>query len=417
MPTKSPVFTYVIKRLSSHWNHVKLGPPDAILGITEAYNRDTNPQKINLGAGAYRDDNGKPFVLPSVKEAESLLLAKNLNKEYAPISGIPQFCDLSIKLALTEQSPRIKDRCNATVQTISGTGALRIGGAFINEFAEQKHIWMPSPTWGNHIPIFVHSGLNVHQYRYYDSNTCGFDIDGCLSDLSKIPKGHFVLLHACAHNPTGVDPSFDQWRKIGEIMKSRDLIPFFDCAYQGFASGDINNDAKAIRYFTDELNFPTLFLTQSFAKNMGLYGERVGAFSLLCSSSDEAERCLSQIKILIRPMYSNPPIHGARIAAELMSNVDLRRKWLIDLKSMADRIITMRQSLKNDLIEAGSQHDWSHITNQIGMFCFSGLNPSQVEKLTNEYSIYLTKDGRISIAGLSSKNVKYLAHAIHQVTK
>nr|CAH8862860.1 unnamed protein product [Trichobilharzia regenti] len=417
MSPKSTAFIHVVKRLSSYWSNVKLGPPDAILGITEAYNRDTNPKKINLGAGAYRDDNGKPFVLPSVKEAERILLAKDLNKEYAPISGIAQFCDLSIKLALTEQSPRITEKCTATVQTISGTGALRIGGTFVNEFAEQKHMWMPTPTWGNHKPIFMQSGLNVHQYRYYDSKTCGFDVDGCLSDLSKIPKGHFVLLHACAHNPTGVDPSFNQWQKIGDILKSRDLIPFFDCAYQGFASGDIDNDAKAIRYFANELKFPTMLLTQSFAKNMGLYGERVGAFTLVCSSAEEAERCLSQIKIIIRPMYSNPPIHGARIAAELMSNQELRRKWLADVKTMADRIITMRKSLKDNLSKLGSNRDWSHITNQIGMFCYSGLNPEQVDKLTNEYSIYLTKDGRISIAGLSSKNVEYLAHAMHQVTK
>ncbi|CAH8599029.1 unnamed protein product [Heterobilharzia americana] len=406
MPTKSSAFIHVVRRLSSYWSNVKLGPPDAILGITEAYNRDTNPKKINLGAGAYRDDDGKPFVLP-----------QNLNKEYAPISGIPQFCDLSAKLALTEQSPRLKEHLNATVQTISGTGALRIGGAFVSEFAEKKHIWMPTPTWGNHKAIFTQSGLNVHQYRYYDNKTCGFDLDGCLSDLMNIPKGHFVLLHACAHNPTGVDPSFSQWEKIGDILKSHDLIPFFDFAYQGFASGDIDNDAKALRYFANELNFSTMLITQSYAKNMGLYGERVGAFTLLCSSEEEAERCLSQIKIIIRPMYSNPPIHGAHIVTELLSNLDLRRKWLIDVKTMADRIITMRKSLKDNLTKLGSKRDWSHITNQIGMFCFSGLNSQQVEKLINEYSIYLTKDGRISVAGLSSKNVEYLAYAIHQVTK
>ncbi|CAH8645006.1 unnamed protein product [Dicrocoelium dendriticum] len=313
-----------IRRNASCWSHVKMGPPDAILGVTEAYKRDKNPKKVNLGAGAYRDDDGKPFVLPSIREAERRIMTRCLDKEYAGIAGISEFCKLAFELAMSEKSPFVTSGQNATVQSISGTGALRLAGAFLHKFGLQKDIWMPTPTWGNHSSIFTHSGLNIHHYRYYDQNTCGFDAAGCMTDLSAIPKGHTVLLHACAHNPTGVDPSFEQWRELGSIIESRELIPLFDFAYQGFASGDVDRDAAAVRHFVENLRFPSMFITQSFAKNMGLYGERVGALTMLCSSTEEAERCLSQLKIIIRSMYSNPPIHGARIATEVLSDSNLR---------------------------------------------------------------------------------------------
>uniref|UniRef100_A0A0V0J5E2 Aspartate aminotransferase n=1 Tax=Schistocephalus solidus TaxID=70667 RepID=A0A0V0J5E2_SCHSO len=261
------------------------------------------------------------------------------------------------------------------------------------------------------------SGMNVNFYRYYDASTCGFDSVGCFEDLSKIPEGHCVLLHACAHNPTGVDPTMEQWKRIGEIIKTRKLIPFFDMAYQGFASGDPDRDAAALRYFVDELQLPTVLLAQSFAKNMGLYGERVGAFTMICDSKEEAARCMSQIKILIRPMISNPPLHGARIAAEILLDKELRSQWLADVKVMANRIISMRTALRDKLKEEGSTRNWQHITDQIGMFCYTGLSKEQVERLTKEFSIYLTKDGRISVAGITTKNVGYLAHAMHEVTK
>ncbi|OON13552.1 aminotransferase, class I/II, partial [Opisthorchis viverrini] len=316
----------LFKRSVCMWTNVKMGPPDAILGIAEAFKRDTNPKKVNLGAGAYRDDNGKPFVLPSVKTAEERLLKQNLDKEYAGIAGLGDFCKLAFQLAMGAKSSVVSSGRNATVQSISGTGALYIAAAFLSSFAEHKDIWVPTPTWGNHKSVFTHGGLRVHQYRYYDPATCGFDASGCLSDLGKIPKGHTVLLHACAHNPTGVDPSTEQWREIGHVIKSRELFPFFDFAYQGFASGDVDRDAAALRCFADEFQFPTMFFAQSFAKNMGLYGERVGALTLLCSSTEEMERCLSQLKILIRATYSNPPIHGARIATEVLSDPDLRQQ-------------------------------------------------------------------------------------------
>lgn len=274
---------------------------------------------------------------------------------------------------------------------------------------------MPAPTWGNHIPLFKRQGFNVKQYRYYDPKTCGLDIEGCLDDISKIPQKSIILLHACAHNPSGVDPTSEQWSKISEVIKKRNIFPFFDMAYQGFASGDIDADAHALRLFVEHGH--QIALAQSFAKNMGLYGQRTGAFTIVGRDSNETAKIMSQIKILVRPMYSNPPLHGARIAELVLTKSDLHSQWLKDVKSMADRIISMRHALKNGLEREGSTRDWSHVTNTIGMFCYTGMTSDQVTRLWNEFSIYLTKDGRVSIAGITSKNVDYLAHAIHQVTK
>lgn len=392
-----------------------MGPPDAILGVTEAFNRDTNPKKMNLGVGAYRDDQGKPFVLPSVREAEIRLMAEQLNKEYAGIAGLPDFTKLSAKLALGEDSEVIKSGRITTMQSISGTGALRIGSEFIAKFHPNKVVYQPTPTWGNHVPVFRFAGVGVKNYRYYDKNTCGFDEAGALADIGAIPKGSVILLHACAHNPTGVDPTREQWKKISEICKKNELFVFFDMAYQGFASGDVDGDAFAVRYFIEQGH--NICLAQSFAKNMGLYGERVGAFSVICESPEEAARVASQLKILIRPMYSNPPINGARIVTKILTDPVLHNQWLADVKGMANRIISMRVQLRDLLAKQGSTRDWKHITDQIGMFCFTGINPQQVEKLIKEHSVYLTKDGRISVAGISSKNVEYLASALHTVTK
>ncbi|XP_065200314.1 aspartate aminotransferase, mitochondrial [Planococcus citri] len=409
-------FIRSVYRAASWWANVEMGPPDAILGVTEAYKRDTNPKKVNLGVGAYRDDNGKPYVLPSVLKAEEYLAAAKLDKEYAPISGLADFCKSSIQLALGDDSTHLKNEVNATVQGISGTGSLTIGAKFLKSFFPgEKCVWLPAPTWGNHIPIFKHSGLEVKHYRYYDASTCGFDFGGAIEDIKTIPEKSVILLHACAHNPTGVDPKPEQWKEISKVIKDRGLFPFFDMAYQGFASGDVTKDAFAVRLFLEDGH--QVALSQSFAKNMGLYGERAGAFSVITESKDEAARVLSQLKILIRPLYSNPPIHGAKIVAKILTDSELKAQWLKEVKGMADRIISMRTQLKDYLLQKGSKQDWSHITDQIGMFCFTGLKPAQVERLTKEFSIYLTKDGRISMAGVSSKNVEYLAHAMHEVTK
>ncbi|KAK2092959.1 Aspartate aminotransferase, mitochondrial [Saguinus oedipus] len=299
-------------RASSWWTHVEMGPLDPVLGVTEAFKRDTNSKKMNLGVGAYRDDNGKPYVLPSVRKAEAQIAAKSLNEEYLPIRGLAEFCKASAQLALGENSEVLKS---------------------------------------------------------------------AMEDISKIPEQSVLLLHDCAHNPTGVDPRPEQWKEIATVVKKRNFFAFFDMAYQGFASGD------------------------------------GGAFTMICKDADEAKRVESQLKILIHPMYSNAPLNGARIAAAILNTPDLRKQWLQEVKGMADRIISLRTQLVSNLKKESSTHNWQHITDQIGMFCFTGLKPEQVERLTKEFSIYMTKDSRISVAGVTSSNLGYLAHAIHQVTK
>lgn len=403
-------------RLSSFWGHVEQGPPDAILGITEAFKRDTHPQKMNLGAGAYRDDDGKPYVLSCIRKAEQKILDQKLDKEYSTIAGIPTFTKNSAKLAFGDDSEHIANGLTATVQGISGTGALRIGAAFFQKYyPEAKVAYLPTPSWANHTPIFKHAGMDVASYRYYDKSTCGFDFAGCLEDLANLPERSLVVLHACAHNPTGVDPTPEEWKEISSVMKKKNHFPFFDMAYQGFASGDLTKDAHALRLFVEDGHLPAL--SQSYSKNMGLYGERVGAFTVLCDNKAEASAVESQLKIIIRPMYSNPPIHGARLVNTVLEDKDLYAEWLVEIKTMADRIITMRAELKAKLEAAGSIRDWSHITKQIGMFCYSGLTADHVAKLGAEKSIYLTKDGRISVVGVTSGNVDYLAESIHDVSK
>ncbi|XP_075213115.1 glutamate oxaloacetate transaminase 2 [Lycorma delicatula] len=399
----------------SWWCNVPMGPPDPILGVTEAFKKDQSKKKINLGVGAYRDNCGKPYVLGSVRKAEDIIADNFLEKEYLPISGMPEFCDLSSKLALGEDNIAIQENRHAVVQTLSGTGALRIGGAFLARFFPGcKEINLPTPTWGNHIPVFKDSGLSVKRYSYYDQKTCGLDFKNLLLDVSKMTPSSIILLHACAHNPTGVDLTHDQWAELSALIKQKSLYPFFDMAYQGFASGDLDDDAFAVRYFIEEGH--DVFLAQSFAKNMGLYGERIGALTVVCDNKEEKNKVMSQLKIIIRPMYSSPPLNGARIVTTILSNEELKCQWIAELKGMADRIIGIRQQLKDELAKAGSKRNWDHITNQIGMFCFTGLNEPQVEKLTKDFSIYLTKDGRISMAGVTTKNVKYLAESVHEVT-
>ncbi|CAH7686156.1 pyridoxal phosphate-dependent transferase [Phakopsora pachyrhizi] len=404
-------------RQISVWSNVPAGPPDPILGVTEAFKADSSPLKMNLGVGAYRDENGKPFVLPSVRQAEESIVAAKYDKEYLGITGYPEFTKRAAWLAYGEDSVPLKEGRIAITQSISGTGALRIGGAFLHRFyPHAKSIYLPTPTWGNHIPIFKDSGLEVKNYRYYDKKTVGLDSKGMLEDIKNAPDNSIVLLHSCAHNPTGVDPTQGQWKEIAEVIKEKKHFTFFDMAYQGFASGDVDRDAFAPRYFVSKgIN---IVLSQSFAKNMGLYGERVGAFSVVCSSPEEKAKVESQIKILVRPMYSNPPVHGARIAGTILNDQSLYKQWLGEVKLMADRIIGMRTELYDTLVnELGSKRDWGHIKSQIGMFCFAGISPEQVERMTKNHHVYMTKDGRISMAGVTPHNVKNLAKALHDVTK
>ncbi|EMR69631.1 putative aspartate aminotransferase protein [Eutypa lata UCREL1] len=408
----SSLFTFQAVRAASTWANVPQGPPDAILGITEAFKADSFEKKINLGVGAYRDDKGKPYVLPSVRTAEEKVIASRLNKEYAGITGVPEFTKAAVELAYGSDSPAL-DRIVVT-QSISGTGALRIGAAFLQRFYPgDKKIYIPTPSWANHKAVFSDAGLGVEQYRYYDKKTIGLDFEGMVADIKAAPKGSIFLFHACAHNPTGVDPTEEQWREISDVVKQQGHYAFFDMAYQGFASGDTDKDAFAVRHFVKEGH--NVSLCQSFAKNMGLYGERVGAFSIVTASPEEKKRIDSQVKILVRPLYSNPPIHGARIASAILNDPALYKQWLGEVKEMADRIITMRALLKENLEKLGSKHDWSHITSQIGMFAYTGLDAAAMDKLAAEHSVYATKDGRISVAGITTENVGRLAEAIYAV--
>ncbi|KAI0347998.1 PLP-dependent transferase [Trametopsis cervina] len=400
----------------STWSAVPAGPPDPILGVTEAFKADKDPRKINLGVGAYRDENGKPYVLTSVKKAEELVKAADPDKEYLPITGLAEFTKAAVKLAYGADSAPLNSNTIAVTQSISGTGALRIGGAFLGRFyPHAKTIYLPNPSWGNHTPIFRDSGLEVKQYRYFDKKTVGLDFEGLKEDLRNIPEKSIVLLHACAHNPTGVDPTPQQWKEISDIIKEKQAFPFFDMAYQGFASGDTARDAFAVRYFVEEGH--QVALSQSFAKNMGLYGERVGAFSLITADPEEKARVDSQLKIVIRPMYSNPPVHGARIASAILNKTELYKEWEGEVKHMATRIISMRDRLYDNLVAQGTPGEWGHIKSQIGMFSFTGLTTPQTKALAEKAHIYMTADGRISMAGLNSHNIDYFSESVSKVVK
>lgn len=402
----------------SLWAHVPQGPKDPILGVTEAFNADTVGHKLNLGVGAYRDDDGKPVVLPSVKEASRRIVDSNLNNEYSPIDGDAEFVRLSLSLALGDQRYESLSSRMAATQSLSGTGSLRLLGEFIKSFWPDKEnlpkVYAPSPTWGNHFSIFQQAGLETGTYRYYKPSTCGLDYEGLLEDINAMADKQVILLHASAHNPTGVDPTEQQWMTISNAIKAKGHFVLFDMAYQGFASGSPDKDAFAVRYFVDQGH--DIALSQSFAKNLGLYGHRIGAAAILLQDKEEATRVKSQVKILARAMYSNPPIHGARIVKIVLGDPILRAQWMGEVGDMASRIILMRKMLREELERLGSTRPWNHITEQIGMFCFSGLSPEQVQKLQSDHHIYMTSNGRISMAGLSSKTVGQLAKAIHSVT-
>jgi len=408
--------TPFVQTRSAHnwWSKVEMGPPDPILGVTVAFKNDPSPNKMNLGVGAYRDDAGQPFVLSCVKKAETRILESKPNHEYAGIGGVPEFTKVAATLLFGADAKELKENKVATVQTLSGTGALRVAGQFLRRFFPNTDIYLPEPTWGNHKPIFKDSGYNLKSYTYYDGKG-GLDFEGFKKDLRAAPDHSIVLLHACAHNPTGVDPSPQQWKELSKIFLQKGHFPLIDAAYQGFASGDPVKDALPIRYFLDDGH--QILVCQSFAKNFGLYGERIGALHIVSGSEEETKRILSQLLIIIRPMYSNPPIYGARVIAEILNDKELSKEWSREVKLMADRIISMRTQLVDQLKKIGSKRDWSHITNQIGMFCYSGLTADQVKTLKEKWHVYMTNDGRISMAGVSSDKVKYLAEAIHDVSK
>jgi len=400
-------------RSFSHWSQYEMGPPDPIVGLNEAFAADNSSSKVNLGVGAYRNDDGLPWVLPCVREAELKIINGNMDHEYLGMVGDPEFVNLALKFAYGEDSKPLTENRVAGVQTLSGTGGLRVFGELLKSKGNHSHIYVPSPTWGNHIPIFRNAGLEVREYRYYDPLSSKLDFDNLIKDMKNMPEKSAVLLHACAHNPTGMDPSPEQWSEISKTMKDKNLLPFFDCAYQGFASGNAPQDAFAIRMFVDEGH--TLALVQSFSKNFGLYGQRVGALSIVTPDEAEKAKVLSQMKMVIRPIYSNPPKYGANIVKTILSDDRLTADFIGQCQEMADRINIMRIELRT-ILESKQERSWEHITNQIGMFAYSGMSKEEVTTLRDKYHIYCTLDGRISMAGVTSNNVQYIADAINDVT-
>lgn len=395
----------------SRFESITMAPPDPILGVSEAFKADTHEMKLNLGVGAYRTEDLQPYVLNVVKKAENLMLERGENKEYLPIEGLAAFNKVTAELLFGAENSVILQQRVATVQGLSGTGSLRLAAALIERYFPGAKVIISSPTWGNHKNIFNDARVPWSEYRYYDPNTVGLDFDGMIADIKAAAEGSFVLLHGCAHNPTGIDPTPEQWKIIADVIQEKKHIPFFDVAYQGFASGSLDEDASSVRLFADR--GMEIFVAQSYSKNLGLYAERIGAINVVCSTADAAARVKSQLKRLARPMYSNPPIHGARIVSNVVGNPELFREWKEEMELMAGRIKSVRQKLYDSLCAKDkSGKDWSFILQQIGMFSFTGLNKAQSENMTNKWHVYMTKDGRISLAGLSLAKCEYLADAI-----
>lgn len=345
-----------------------------------------------------------------VREAERRIMG-NKFMEYLPMGGFKEFCDHSIKLAYGDDNPLVKGNKIAAVQSLSGTGSCRLMADFMHKFKPDAKVYITTPTWSNHHNIWGDALVEKETFRYYKPETRGLDFEGMVEDVAAAPSGSFFLLHACAHNPTGVDPTAAQWQEISKLMKEKGHFPFFDMAYQGFASGDCVKDSQAIDIFLKDGHM--VGCSQSYAKNMGLYGQRIGCFSLTCNSEEEKVAVESQIKRIARATYSNPPLHGALLVSTVLGDPELKALWYKEVKGMADRIISMRTALRGEL-ESLSGDSWTHVTDQIGMFCFSGMTPEHVAALQGK-SIYMTSNGRISMAGVTTKNVKRLATAMHEV--
>ncbi|CEM13057.1 unnamed protein product [Vitrella brassicaformis CCMP3155] len=396
------------------WAHVRPAPPDPILGLNEAYLADTDKRKINLSVGAYRDNQGQPWVLPSVRRAEELRLQnEDRHHEYNPITGKNDFVRNAVALAYGEDL--CAARHIAAAQSLSGTGALRVAAEWLHlYFKGNPVVYLPQPTWSNHPAIFHKAGLQTRTYRYFDTRTKGLDLKGMLEDLDHAEPMSIVLLHACAHNPTGVDPSRDEWGEILEVINHWQHLVVFDMAYQGFATGSVERDAWPVREFVRAGH--QVMLAQSFAKNMGLYGQRVGCFSMICQSEEERGACESQLKKIIRAMYSSPPGFGSEIAGTILADSNLKAQWFKELEEMSGRINSMRMQLYT-LLKDKHHLDWPHVKQQIGMFAYTGLGAGHCQKLAADYHIYLTLDGRISIAGLNDSNIEYVADSFAAVAK
>ncbi|KAJ0028850.1 hypothetical protein Pint_35024 [Pistacia integerrima] len=396
------------------WDHVLPAPKDPIFCVTEAFHADSSPNKINLGVGAYRDDEGRPVVLQCVREAEARIAGSRfLESNSAAVSS--KMVEESVKLVFGQDSDVVNEGRFAGVQALSGTGACRLFAEFQRRFHPESRIYLPDPTWSNHHNIWRDAQVPAKNYHYYHPDSKGLNFSALIDDIKNAPDGSFFLLHPCAHNPTGVDPTEDQWKEISYQCKVKNHFPFFDMAYQGFASGDLEKDAQAIRIFLEDGHL--IGCAQSFAKNMGLYEHRVGCLSILCNDSKQGAAVRSQLQQIASAMYGSPPVHGVLLVSTILSNPDMKSLWIEEVKMMLYRIQKMRTTLQESLENLDSPLNWENITKQVGLFFFSGLTPNQVEQLAREFHIYMTRDGRISMSGVTTGNVNYLANAIHEVTR
>ncbi|MEN9474512.1 MAG: Tyrosine aminotransferase [Pseudomonadota bacterium] len=396
----------------SLFSAVEMAPRDPILGLNEQYNADTNPNKVNLGVGVYFDDNGKLPLLQCVQAAEQAMMEKPAARGYLPIDGIVAYDNAVKALVFGAESDVVKSGRVSTVQAIGGTGGLKIGADFLKKVTPNAKVLISDPSWENHRAIFQNAGFEVGSYAYYDADKRGVNFAGMLADLNAAEAGTIVVLHACCHNPTGYDITPEQWEQVIAVVKARGLTPFLDMAYQGFGYGIAEDGAVIGQFVAAGLD---IFVSTSFSKSFSLYGERVGALSVVASDKEEAARVLSQLKIAIRTNYSNPPIHGGALVAAVLGKPELRALWEQELGEMRDRIKTMRQKLVDGLKAAGVQQDMSFITTQIGMFSYSGLSKDQMVRLRNEFGVYGTDTGRMCVAALNSKNIDYVCQAIAKV--
>ncbi|SDM71852.1 amino acid aminotransferase [Polaromonas sp. JS666] len=391
---------------------VEMAPRDPILGLNEQFNADTNPNKVNLGVGVYYDDNGKLPLLQCVQAAEKQMMESPKARGYLPIDGIAAY-DAAVKgLVFGADSEPVKSGRVATVQGIGGTGGLKVGADFLKKLSPNAKVLISDPSWENHRALFSQAGFVVESYPYYDAAKRGVNFDGMLAALNAAAEGTIVVLHACCHNPTGYDITAAQWDQVIAAVKARKLTPFLDMAYQGFGHGIAEDGAVIGKFVAAGLSF---FVSTSFSKSFSLYGERVGALSVLCESKEEADRVLSQLKLVIRTNYSNPQIHGGMVVATVLNTPALRAQWEQELAEMRVRIKAMRQKLVDGLKAAGVKQDMSFITAQIGMFSYSGLSKDQMVRLRNEFGVYGTDTGRMCVAALNSKNIDYVCAAIAKV--
>ena len=391
---------------------IEMAPRDPILGITEAFNADKNPNKVNLGVGVYYDDNGKVPLLECVRKAETQLMEKATPRTYLPIEGLAAYDKAVQELVFGADSAVVQEKRAITVQALGGTGALKLGADFLKRFSPNSQVWISDPSWENHRALFESAGFTVNNYPYYDAATRGVNFDGMLAALKEMPAGAVVVLHACCHNPTGADLTDSQWTDVIKVVTERGLIPFLDMAYQGFGDG-IAEDGKVVRRFADAGG--PLFVSNSFSKSFSLYGERVGALSIVAASAEEAGRVLSQLKRVVRTNYSNPPIHGSQVVATVLSTPELRKQWEEELAGMRVRIREMRQALVEKLKAKAPGQDFDFVIKQRGMFSYSGLTKAQVERLRSEFSVYAVDTGRICVAALNSRNIDAVVDAIGKV--